>query len=186
MSNYDSLLGRREAEDCTAETFAAEFPAVTGRAVKLIDRGESPDYIALVEDVETGLELTAIHAGDAESIASEILQLAEKKHASYERRGLFARPMMLLGSLDWSAKDGEGKALFDVAQEIGRCADFAAFRKLGFSEVWLMDDGPKYTSRRDPRAPADFYCFSPLGQVGFYQWERKRRPYWSLVQDCYL
>jgi hypothetical protein len=28
-----------------------------------------------------------------------------------------------------------------------------------------MDDGPKYTSRRDPRAPADFYCF-PVEQLG--------------------
>ena len=33
-----------------------------------------------------------------------------------------------------------------------------------------MDSGPKYTSRTDPRAPADFFCFAPDGREGF--WER--------------
>jgi hypothetical protein len=59
-------------------------------------------------------------------------------------------------------------------------SDFAGF---GFSEIWLMDDGPKYTSRHDPRAPADFFCFAPPENIRFWERERKRRPYWGLVRD---
>ncbi len=46
-----------------------------------------------------------------------------------------------------------------------------------------MDDGPKYTSRTDLRAPADFFCFAPADRIGFWERERKRRPYFGLVRD---
>jgi hypothetical protein len=41
------------------------------------------------------------------------------------------------------------------------------------------------TSRRarDPRMPADFFCFAPTEKSGFWERERKRRPYSGLVRD---
>jgi hypothetical protein len=113
-----------------------------------------------------------------------LLRLARQKHESYERRGIFdARPIILLGDLDWSARDVEGPALYDMHEELSELivpGDFAGF---GFQEIWLMDDGPKYTSRTDPRTPADFFCFAPAAKIGFWERERKRRPYSGLIRD---
>jgi hypothetical protein len=63
-AQYDNALGLRESETATAETFEAKFPVVTGRTVQMIefDR-EPPDRVALIDGMETGLELTAVHAG---------------------------------------------------------------------------------------------------------------------------
>ena len=186
MSGYNSLLGQREVEEFVADTFEAEFPAVTQRSVKIIGRDLSPDYVALIDGVETGLELTEIHAGDAETALSEIERLSRKKGLSYQRRGLFARPTILLGDLDWPSPDDEGASLFDFHDELNALIDTIVFNSYGFSEIWLMDAGYKYSSRRDPRAPADFYCLAPSADFGFYQCERKRRAYWSLFQDRFL
>jgi hypothetical protein len=60
MNGYDALLARREVEDSVADVFEAEFLVVTGRSVEIVGRGESPDYEVLIDDVKTGLELTAI------------------------------------------------------------------------------------------------------------------------------
>jgi hypothetical protein len=187
LSNVsDYALGRREAEASVADTFEAEFPVITGRAVQILSAGESPDRIALIDGVETGLELTAIKAGSADHILAEILRLASQKHESYKRRGIFAvRPIILLGDLDWPAKHLEGPALYDVYEELSALINSDDFNGFGFGEIWLMDDGPKYTSRRDPRAPADFFCFAPAEKVGFWERERKRRPYWGLIRDFY-
>lgn len=186
MSGYDTLLGLRESEDSIAETFEADFPTITGRGVKIIGGGLSPDREAIIDGIETGLELTAIHAGDAHAVLSEIERISHKKGISYQRRGLFVRPIILLGALDWPARDTEGEALFDFHDELATLADASIFDSCGFSEIWLMDASPKYSSRRDPRAPADFFCFAPARDFGFYQRERKRRPYWSLAQDRFL
>jgi hypothetical protein len=184
---YDYALGLRESETIHADTFEGEFPVITGRTVEILSDGESPDRIALIDGVETGIELTAIHAGSADDIVGEIIRLATQKHRSYERRGIFGgRPIIRLGHLDWPARDVEGSALYDVYQELEHLVAAGDFDDLGFSEIWLMDDGPKYSSRRDPRAPADFFCFSPADLVGFWERERKRRPYWSLIQDRFL
>ena len=77
----------------------------------------------------------------------------------------------------------EGPALYDVHEALAELIIPSDFGGFGFSEIWLMDAGPKYTSRRDPRAPADFYCFAPVKKIGFWERERKRRPYWGLVRD---
>jgi hypothetical protein len=180
MSGYDSLLNKREVETAIAETFEAELAAVTGRSVQILSYGESPDCVAMIDEIETGLEFTAVHAGDAEDAIAELERLASKKHASYAPRGIFSRPTILLGHLEWPARDIEGPGLFDIHREIAHLADPAIFG-FGFSETWLMDEGPKYTSRRDPRCPADFFCFLPEEQFGFWEHERKRRPYWSLI-----
>jgi hypothetical protein len=181
---YDDALGRREVETGVADTFEAEFPIVTGRTVKIVSVGEFPDRVALIDSIEAGVELTAIKADCAADILAEVLRLGSQKHESYERRGIFdIRPIILLGHLDWAARDVEGLALYDVHQELSGLMVPNDFDNLRFSEVWLMDDGQKYTSRRDPRAPADFFCFAPAEKIGFWERERKRRPYWGLVRD---
>jgi hypothetical protein len=185
--SYDYALGLRENETAHADTFEAEFPVITGRTIEILSGGESPDRIALIDGVKTGIELTAIHAGGADDVVGEMIRLATKKHESYQRRGIFDDlPIILLGHLDWPARDVEGPALYDIHEELEHRVAAGGFDDFGFSEIWLMDDGPKYTSRRDPRAPADFFCFSPAGQLGFWGRERKRRPYWSLIQDRFL
>jgi hypothetical protein len=167
--SYSDALGLREVETDMADTFEAEFPVVTGRAVRILSTGptgDAPDRIALIDGIETGLELTAVKSDGAEQVIEELLRLARKKHESYERRGIFKpRPTMLLADLGWPTLDIEGAALYDVRDDLVDevCAsDFSAF---GFSETWLMDDGPKYTSRADPRASADLFCFAPADKV---------------------
>jgi hypothetical protein len=178
-------LGLREVETGISDTFEAEFAMVTGRTVEILSAGESPDRIALTDRIETGIELTAIHAGSADHIIAEVLRIAGRKQESYSRRGIFeTRPIILLGHLSWPDRDVEGPALYDVYEELAELTvpdDFGS----GFSEIWLMDDGLKYTSRRDPRAPADFFCFTPAESVGFWERERKRRPYCGLIRDSF-
>ncbi|SRR5258708_15120251 len=181
---YDNELGRLEVETDAADTFEAEFPVITGRTVRILSAGESPDRNALIGGIETGVELTSIKAGSADHVIAEVLRLASQKHESYQRRGIFGpRPIILLGQLDWPAKDVEGPALNDVHEALAELIVPSDFGGFGFSEIWLMDAGPKYTSRRDPRAPADFYCFAPVEKIGFWERERKGRPYWGLVRD---
>jgi hypothetical protein len=181
---YENALGLREVETGVSDTFEVEFPVVTDRTVEILSAGESPDRVARIDGVETGVELTAIKAASADDIIAEVLRLASQKHQSYERRGIFdTRPIILLGHLDWPANDVEGLALYDVHKELAELIVPNDFDGLRFSEIWLMDDGPKYTSRRDPRAPADFFCFAPAAKIGFWERERRRRPYWGLVRD---
>src|SRR5262249_12394397 len=147
-----------------------------GPTVRILSVGESPDRIALIGGIETGIELTSIKAGSADHVIAEVSRLARPKHESYPRRGIFGPPPnILLGHLDWPAKDVEGPALYDVYEALAELIIPSDFGSFGFSEIWLMDAGPKYTSRRDPRAPADFYCFAPVKKVGFWERERMRR-----------
>ena len=74
--------------DVDKSRFEAEFPVVTGRPVEILSHGETPDRIALIDGVETGVELTAIDAGSADGILDEIIRLAGQKHESYLRRGI--------------------------------------------------------------------------------------------------
>ncbi len=198
MSSDDYVIGKRMCEDMTAEAFKSNFPKVTGRTVEIVGVEDPPDVIALIDGVETGLELTAIMAAGAEDIVLGMHRLAKQKHEKYDRRALFGvRPMILLGHLTWPAigtKERESltmeamyqamatyPALWNVWEEVDGMYDPSDFDGFGFSEVWLMDDGMKHTSRRDPRAPADFFCFAPSEQGGFWELERKRRPpYWHL------
>jgi hypothetical protein len=57
-----------------------------------------------------------------------------------------------------------GKRMCEDMTAEAFASDFPKVIGRGFSEIWLMDDGMKYTSRRDPRAPADFFCFAPSEQ----------------------
>jgi hypothetical protein len=144
-THIDNALGLRESETATAETFEAEFPVVTGRTVRMteFDR-EPPDRVALIDGMETGSELTAVHAGSAEDAVAEIARLANQKPRSYERRGVFAvRPIILMGHLDWPAPEVEGPALYDIWEEPAGIADPNEFSAFGFSEILLMDAGAK-------------------------------------------
>jgi hypothetical protein len=109
--------------------------------------GDSPDRVAHIDRIETGVELTCIKAGSADNIIAELLRVASQKHESYERCDIFdTRPIILLGHLDWPAKDVEGPALSDVHEELAELIVPSDFDGFGFSEIWLIDDGPKYTA----------------------------------------
>ena len=132
----------------------------------------------------TRSELTSIRTGSADDIIAEVWRLASKKNDSYKRRGIFdTRPLMLLGHLGSIRDDTERPALYDVHKELAELIVPSDFEGFGFSEIWLMDCGPKYTLRRDPRTPADFFCVAPAETIGFWERERKRHPYWGLIRD---
>jgi hypothetical protein len=140
----------------------------------------------MIDNIETGIELTAIHAGNAGDVIAKMLRIIDRKRESYSRRGIFqTRPIILLGHLTWPARDVEGPALYDLYEELAELTVPDDFGE-GFSEIWLMDAGPKYTWRRDPRARADFFCFVPDDNVGFWERERKRLPYWGLIRDLLI
>jgi hypothetical protein len=177
MSSED--YGKRISEEMTSEIFESEFPRVTDRSVEVLSHGQAPDCTALMGGVEMGVELTAIHAADAGGVVAEVYRLSQKKSASYIPRGIFSRPITLLCKLDWPCRDVEGPALYDIYPDIEELTVPDGFDALGFTEIWLMDAGDKYTSRKDPRCPADFFCFWPADKFGFWGRPRKRRPYWA-------
>jgi hypothetical protein len=121
-------LGLRECETNDAETFGAEFPAVTRRTVKILDcSGDPPDRMALIDGIVTGVELTSAHTATAEDIVEEVLRLVKQKHESYKPRGIFNNgPVLLLfrlssqirGSRDGLAEDDPVRRpkLFTIAE----------------------------------------------------------------------
>lgn len=67
------MIGKRMCEDmAAAEAFESDFPKVTGRTVEIIGGDDPPDVIALIDGVETGVELTAIMCANAEDIMLEM------------------------------------------------------------------------------------------------------------------
>ena len=58
-----------------SDTFETEFTVVTGRTVKIVSVGESPDRVVLIDGIETGVELTSVRAASADDIVSEVLRL---------------------------------------------------------------------------------------------------------------
>ena len=75
-------------------------PSRAGRST-ILSAGDSPDRIALIDGIETGVELTAIHSDGADHIVDEAFAFgAAKASVSYEMRGIFdGRPIILLGRL---------------------------------------------------------------------------------------
>src|SRR5580693_5449961 len=65
-------------------------------------------------------------------------------------------------------------ALWDVWEEVADIYAPSDFDGVGFSEIWLMDDGYKYTSRRDPLF-TDFARLSVKASGHFAASERKRQ-----------
>jgi hypothetical protein len=66
---YTDALGLREVETSVAETFGSEFPVVTGRTVAILSDSEAPDRIALIDGIETGVELTSVKASSAQILS---------------------------------------------------------------------------------------------------------------------
>jgi hypothetical protein len=120
---------------------------VTGRTVKLIASAEvRPTELRLstesrpvggllvwATEAKTGVELTAIHAGSADVVVAEVLRLAQQKHASYTRRGVYDTwPMILLGHL-WTGQPRMSKALHCTT--LGGPDRAYRFKRLGWLRV---------------------------------------------------
>src|SRR5262245_56921281 len=92
----DVDYGKRLAEQMIMESFVGSFPRVTGRRIEVLGQHETPDFIALVDDTEMGIELTEVRADSFESYFDEVVRLTLKKEAIFERNGAFRRPTILL------------------------------------------------------------------------------------------
>lgn len=147
----DDVIGKRMCEDMTAQAFESDFPKVTGRTVEIISGDDPPDVIALIDGVETGVELTAIMAASAEHIVLGMHRLAKQKHEKYDRRGLFgARRMILLGHLTWPAISTKGRENLTTEAMYEAMATYPALW-----DVWEEVDGryahPTSTGSVSPR-----------------------------------
>jgi hypothetical protein len=166
----DVDYGKTLVEQMIMESFVGSFPRVTGRPVEVLSQGESPDFVALVENIETGIELTEIRADSPESYLDEVVRLSSKKEIIFERNGVFRRPTILLCHSDQPP-------IYDMRRFLDGVPTWCDLTETQFSEIWLMDLSDEYYSIRDPRKPADFYCLSPAEMGGFYECERTRKPF---------
>src|SRR5258708_40175073 len=96
MTMRDVDYGKKIAEEMTMESFLDAFPRVTGRSIEITDQGETPDFVALVDGRQTGIELTEIRAGSPEDYVDEVGRLSLKKETTFEKMGGFTRPTILL------------------------------------------------------------------------------------------
>jgi hypothetical protein len=167
--SYDKELGKREVEiDILARVLDA-FSTVAGWNLtddwdgKAEQIEGSPDAIVGREGKPLGVELTEIcDVDDAESYVAEAYRLAEKKSASYSRRGLFKFPIAL-------AMYSDSVPLFDIWRSLAEAVYQGDFEELGFAEIWAVDFSDGYYSPRDPRRPADLFCFKPAPLFGIYR-----------------
>jgi hypothetical protein len=166
----DSDHGKQMAEEMMMEPFLDSYPRLTGRTVEIISQGESPDFLALIDGRETGIELTKIHAETPDDYLDEVIRLALKKETSYDQRGVFSRPTILLCY-------GDHPPIFDMLGFLDGSPSWADLTDSKFTEIWLMDLSDEYYSAQDPRKPADLYCLSPADLRGFYELPRTRKPY---------
>ena len=51
--------------------------------------------------------------------------------------------------------------LFDIRRSLAGAIYQGDFEELGFAEIWAVDFSDGYYSPRDPRRPADLFCFKP-------------------------
>jgi hypothetical protein len=123
----------------------------------------SPDRIIGLDGKAFGMELREIRdTEDVESYIDEACRIAAKKSESYSRRGLFRFPIaLIIYSYD--------APLFDMQERLAAMVFQEDFEGLGFAEIWAVDFSDAYYSGRDPRRPADLFCFKPTAQFGFYR-----------------
>ena len=81
----DSDHGKQMAEEMMMEPFLDSYPRLTGRTVEIISQGESPDFLALIDGRETGIELTKIHAETPDDYLDEFRQDGSSAHGSESR-----------------------------------------------------------------------------------------------------
>src|SRR4051812_29546348 len=99
----DNEYGKRLVEEMILEQLLVSFPAITGRKSTDDAQGEfekkesSPDFVIGIDGQAFGIELTEIcDVEDASEYLEEASRLAWKKHRSYEKRGLFLNPIILI------------------------------------------------------------------------------------------
>jgi hypothetical protein len=167
--SYDRELGKREVETDALEQVLDAFSEIIGWNVTDDWVGEaekvegSPDHIIGRDGKAFGVELTEIYdVEDAEGYVDEAYRLAAKKSERYSRRGLFSFPIALvMYSYD--------PPLFDIREQLAARVFQGDFEALGFTEIWAADFSDAYYSARDPRRPADLFCFKPAAQFGFHR-----------------
>lgn len=173
----DSEIGKRQIENMVLEKVLNSFPAITGRAVTEDWDGDasqfegSPDFIIGLDGRPFGIELTEIRGiDDPWDYVAEAYRLGSQKSDSYARRGIFRFPIALI-------MHSNEPPLFDIRNAIVAATFQEDFEALGFNEVWAIDFSDAYYSPRDPRRPADMFCFKPREWFGFYRIGSDRKPY---------
>jgi hypothetical protein len=174
----DSEIGKREIENMILDQLLDSLPIITRRAVTeewegVAEKVEgSPDHIISLDGKPFAIELTEIRdAEDAEGYVEEAYRLASKKSESYSRRGIFRFPIAL-------AMYSSTPPLFDFRASLEATTFHADFEALGFAEIWAVDFSDAYYSPRDPRRPADVFCFKPAAWFGFHRiGGHNRKPY---------
>jgi hypothetical protein len=136
---YDKELGKREVETDIFGQVVDAFSSVAGWNITDDWDGEaeqiegSPDAIVGRDGRPFGVELTEIRdTEDAESYIAEAYRLAERKSASYSRRGLFKFPIAL-------AMYSYSPPLFAIKKNLAASIYQPDFEALGFSEIWAFD-----------------------------------------------
>jgi hypothetical protein len=174
----DAELGKREVErDILAQVVDA-FSTVLGCNITDDWDGDaeqvegSPDAIIGLNGKPLGVELTEIRdVEDADGYVNEAYRIAEKKNASYFRRGLFKFPIAL-------AMYSYSPPLFDIKTRLAETVYQPDFEALGFVGILALDFSDAYYSGRDTRRPADVFCFKPAARFGFVRFgSHDRKPF---------
>ncbi len=162
---------KKEIESELLDAFVDSYSLITSRVIDEIESSENPDFLAMIDGQRSGIEVAELRAGSEREpydYIAEAWRIAEKKHISYNKRGLFSIPIFLVFFASEHPLYEFYKGIADIPLE--------DFNDLGFSEVWLADLNEEYFSCRDPRRPADLYCISPEEWRGFHRygnWGRK-------------
>jgi hypothetical protein len=154
----------------TIEPFLDSYPRVTGNKIEIVSQGESPDFVARINDRETGIELTEIRAETPDAYIEEVIRLSGKKDEIFQRNGVFARPTILLCH-------GQRPPIYDMRGFLDGVPSWIDLTETKFAEIWLMDLSDEYYCAQDPRKPADLYCLAPANRRGLYETERTRKPF---------
>lgn len=116
------------------------------------------------------MELTEIHSDTPDEYMDEVIRLATKKEATYERLGVFTCPTILLCH-------GSRPPLYGMRVFLGGVPSWIDMTETKFSEIWLMDLSDEYFSAQDPRKPADLYCLAPADKRGYLEVQRTRKAF---------
>jgi hypothetical protein len=164
----DKERGKRMNEEMIVEQIVDSLARITDRTVTDEWEGDaeqvegSPDFIVGLDGQPFGLELTEVRGvSRAWDYFEEASRLAWKKHASYERRGLFRFPIALAIHSSWPA-------LFHISKELEFFGP-EEFDMTGFTEVWAVDFSDAYFTPGDPFRQADMFCFKPAAWFGFHR-----------------
>jgi hypothetical protein len=171
-------IGKRMVEEMVLDQLLDSFPRITGRRLTSEWSGDfprvegSPDFVVGVNGKALGIELAEIRDADtAWAYYEEASRIAWKKHASYERRGLFGNPIALI-------LHSASFPLYDLQDELEFLIDDYEFQSFGFTEIWAVDFSDAYYSPGHPLRLADMFCLKPQQTFGFHRiGDHGRKPY---------